>query len=417
MEKFKAMAGSSWCQCDQGSSSKLLTCFCGEQEDAKIEWGWDEGKNQKTVVVVQNKREVLFHPMTSGGTAAVAGDQVLTVGCHHYWEVRMLTKVDGTDIMVGVGTQKVDLTSASDEFSSLLGKCEDSWGYSYTGFVHHGGKKWKYGPRWGRGAILGVHLDSWRGTTEFYLNRKPLGIAFRGLKNKEMYPMLSSTFAQTGMRLICAQSFPSSLQFSCLKQLAHSASTKTNKPPALHDLELPPGLRSIVHNNFWFLVGQQVEDDVDYIDTPPVPAEMRLPARVRPTNDSASHIKRGKYRFVQDKGVATITELNAQNKTGSKKRKGVSLAENQCDYSSQDSDDEECFLFVQGGNSKKTPKLCNRNHNSLESVTRKNDGREKIEKLLCDKAKVKDSDALHRKDNETNEKKVIKKRFTLKRQK
>lgn len=426
MEKLETLSSNSWCQCDQGRSCRLL-CSCGEQEDAAVEWGWDGGKNPDTVVVLQNNTEVMFQPTGSSGTAAVAGNSVLAPGCHHYWEVRMLGRIGGTDTMVGAGTGKVNLTSHPTEFASLLGKCGDSWGYSYTGFVHHGGKKWRYGPKWGRGAILGVHLDSWRGTLEFYLNRKPLGIAFKGLKSREMYPMLSSTLAQTGMRLICAQSFPSSLQFSCLKLLARTSSRTSTMPSVLHDLQLPPGLQTIVNNNYWFLVGQQVEEDgVDYIDTPPVSSELRLPARARTANDSvkplSGDIRRGIFHFVHDNSVPAITKLNGTSRTGSRKRKRVSLplAENKCENSLQDSDDEECFLCIQSGNSKKLPKL-NRSRSSLStlSVTSNYDGRAKIEMLLSDKSTVKDSDsnAIRRIDNETCDKKVIKKRFTLRRQK
>ena len=36
--------------------------------------------------------------------------------------------------------------------------------------------------KWSEGTIIGVHLDRWRGTLEFYLNRKPLGIAFSNIR-------------------------------------------------------------------------------------------------------------------------------------------------------------------------------------------------------------------------------------------
>jgi hypothetical protein len=32
-----------------------------------------------------------------------------------------------------------------------------------------------YGRPYGLGSIIGVHLDMWKGTLQFYLNRKPLG--------------------------------------------------------------------------------------------------------------------------------------------------------------------------------------------------------------------------------------------------
>lgn len=34
-----------------------------------------------------------------------------------------------------------------------------------------------YGRPYGLGSIIGVHLDMWKGTLQFYLNRKPLGSA------------------------------------------------------------------------------------------------------------------------------------------------------------------------------------------------------------------------------------------------
>jgi len=44
-----------------------------------------------------------------------------------------------------------------------------------TGYIQHKGKMQPYGPPYGRGSIIGVHLDMWKGTLQFYLNRKPLG--------------------------------------------------------------------------------------------------------------------------------------------------------------------------------------------------------------------------------------------------
>jgi hypothetical protein len=44
-----------------------------------------------------------------------------------------------------------------------------------TGYTQHKGKMQPYGPPYGRGSIIGIHLDMWKGTLQFYLNRKPLG--------------------------------------------------------------------------------------------------------------------------------------------------------------------------------------------------------------------------------------------------
>ena len=34
--------------------------------------------------------------------------------------------------------------------------------------------------KWGRGTVIGIHLDRWNGTLQFFQDGAPLGIAFRG---------------------------------------------------------------------------------------------------------------------------------------------------------------------------------------------------------------------------------------------
>lgn len=77
--------------------------------------------------------------------------------------------------MVGVGTEQVDLNGYSHSFVSLIGTDKHGWGLSYSGDIHHNGKSQKYSPSFGQHAVVGIHLDMWAGTLEFYLNRKPLG--------------------------------------------------------------------------------------------------------------------------------------------------------------------------------------------------------------------------------------------------
>lgn len=77
--------------------------------------------------------------------------------------------------MVGIGTNKVDFDAKRDIFCSLLGLDQESFGFSYHGYVQHGGIKCQYGSRFGQGSLVGIYLNTWRGTLEFFLNRKPLG--------------------------------------------------------------------------------------------------------------------------------------------------------------------------------------------------------------------------------------------------
>ncbi len=67
-------------------------------------------------------------------------------------------------------------------------------------------------------------------------------------KNVPLYPMVSSTAAKSGLRLICSQSFPAGLAFNCVRALSEVLITKQL---------LPPGLAEMVENNLWYLVGRR----------------------------------------------------------------------------------------------------------------------------------------------------------------
>ena len=110
------------------------------------------------------------------------GDTALSSPEHHYWEVEFTSPVYGTEIMVGLATRKLDLESHLHSFESLLGHDEESLGFSYHGYVKYNGLKKRFGEKWGKGDIIGVHLDTWRGNLYFYKNRIFQGLAYTGLK-------------------------------------------------------------------------------------------------------------------------------------------------------------------------------------------------------------------------------------------
>lgn len=231
-----------------------IECSCGEEEK-EFAWVWstrEQGGQAGSILLSSEDRQIIFNPEYSSGTAAIRGSEPLFSGFHHYWELKMTSAVYGTDIMVGVCTPKCDLQYGIHRFCSLLGRDKESWGYSYTGTVQHAAKFRHYGPRWGKGSIVGIHLDSWRGTLEFFLNRKPLGIAFTGLQNKQLYPIVTSTSAHSGMKLVTSCSFPANLQFLSSEVVFKHLCEKMKMHP--QDLPLPPGLRSFVENNYWPLL-------------------------------------------------------------------------------------------------------------------------------------------------------------------
>jgi len=226
-----------------------------DEVSSPCEWSWrlPPNSNGSSVQLSEGSSRVLFHPVYSSGTAVVQGDTPLARPLHHFWEVRMLSTLYGTDMMLGIATSKQDLVRHRHSFGSVIGHDQESWGFSYQGYIQQGGVKTDYGRRWKGGDVIGVHYDSWRGTLEFMINREPLGIAFTGLQTRgDLYPVVSSTAARSVMQLVTTHSVRNSLQFDCMNIL-------TRKFQHYYNVEylLPPGLKTFLKNNYGFLAREE----------------------------------------------------------------------------------------------------------------------------------------------------------------
>ncbi|GAB1868059.1 SPRY domain-containing SOCS box protein 3 [Camponotus japonicus] len=217
------------------------------------EWTWDEKCSTSSIKLSNDNLTVTFHPVYSTGTAVARGNKPLEKGRHHFWEVLMITQIYGTDVMVGVGTANAELDNAGELFCALLGRDQESWGFSYKGYLQHDGKVYKYGTTFGQDNLVGVHLDTWSGTLQFFLNRKPLGVAFTRLNNVMLYPLISSTMAQCTMKLTYSCSTPVSLQTACLAVLSPLQKAYLSKAF--------PSLRYLSENVFADILRKPIEHD------------------------------------------------------------------------------------------------------------------------------------------------------------
>ncbi|XP_013145740.1 PREDICTED: SPRY domain-containing SOCS box protein 3-like isoform X2 [Papilio polytes] len=231
---------------------ELSKCSCGEEEEV-FEWKWSNPEARSQVVMSDDGKQVTFHPYYSSGTAAVRGDTPLVHNNHYYWEVKMLSETYGTDIMVGIGSGKVP--DSQYTFTSLLGQDSESYGLSYLGPVRHDAAEVRGSAGFCRGSIIGVRLDMWAGTLEFFINRRPQGVCIYNLRRHEaLFPMICSTAAQSTMRLIYSASWRASLLVEAAKSLASST---TLRP----DVHLPPGLWNTFKSHFWLTLPTEVSGD------------------------------------------------------------------------------------------------------------------------------------------------------------
>ncbi|CAL1675803.1 unnamed protein product [Lasius platythorax] len=234
-----------------------------ENDFSKLEWTWEKEDSLNMTLSIRledNNSVVIFHPVYSTGTAVVKGNKLLEKGQHHFWEILMLSKIHGTDVMIGVGTANAKLDIGSFRFCSLLGYDQESWGFSYRGLIQHNKVMQKYGTTFDKGQLVGVHLDAWSGTLQFFLDRKPLGVAYSRLNNVALYPLISCTVAHCSMKLTYSCSMPVSLQTACLAILSPSQKAYLSKAfPGLRYLS-----RSIFADILHKFIDHDSEEDIEF---------------------------------------------------------------------------------------------------------------------------------------------------------
>ncbi|KAM7539469.1 hypothetical protein Aperf_G00000053913 [Anoplocephala perfoliata] len=114
--------------------------------------------------------------------------------------------------MVGIGSRNLDVTTSRLSFSYVLGEDDQSCGLCFRGVVHHQGTFTRDGVKqFARGDIIGCLLDMWQKKLTFFVNRIPAALPI-SLKDTAYYPMVCSTAARTGFRLIYTATFEPTLQ-------------------------------------------------------------------------------------------------------------------------------------------------------------------------------------------------------------
>ena len=114
----------------------------------------------------------------------------------HVWELDWNTQMRGTHAVIGVATKDAPLHCVG--YQSLVGSCGDSWGWDLTrkevyhdvrnnpGLTYPSSEKFVVPNK-----VL-MALDMHEGTLSFVVDEQYLGVAFRGLRGKKLYPIVSS---------------------------------------------------------------------------------------------------------------------------------------------------------------------------------------------------------------------------------
>jgi SPRY domain-containing SOCS box protein 1/4 len=180
-------------------------------KEVQVKHSWNAEDRSLNVFVKEDDKLTFHRHPVAQSTDCIRGKVGFTKGLH-VWEVNWSTRQRGTHAVVGVATIEAPLHSVG--YHSLVGSSDQSWGWDL------GRNKLYHDSKNGTGitypAILKpdetflvpdkfmVALDMDEGTLSFIVDGQYLGVAFRGLKGKKLYPIVSAVWGhcEISMRYI-----------------------------------------------------------------------------------------------------------------------------------------------------------------------------------------------------------------------
>ncbi|CAN8016337.1 protein gustavus isoform X1 [Ixodes scapularis] len=173
---------------------------CG---DLQGRHAWNPEDRSLNIFVKDDDRLTFHRHPVAQSTDCIRGKVGYTRGLH-VWEVRWSTRQRGTHAVVGVATREAPLHSVG--YQSLVGSNRESWGWDLgRNKLYHDNKNnpaVTYPSHCCRpseevflvpDAFL-VVLDMDEGTLAFVVEGRYLGVAFRGLRGKKLYPVVSAVW-------------------------------------------------------------------------------------------------------------------------------------------------------------------------------------------------------------------------------
>lgn len=170
-------------------------------KEIQTEQSWN-GEDRSLNIFVKDDDKITFHrhPVAQS-TDCIRGRKGYSRGLH-VWEIHWSTRQRGTHAVVGVATKDAPLHCVG--YQSLVGSNAESWGWDLgRNKLYHDVKN---NPGVTYPSILNsdenfvvpdsflVVLDMDEGTMSFVVDGQYLGVAFRGLKGKKLYPIVSAVW-------------------------------------------------------------------------------------------------------------------------------------------------------------------------------------------------------------------------------
>ncbi|KFB45678.1 AGAP010197-PA-like protein [Anopheles sinensis] len=169
--------------------------------ETQLKYSWNAEDRSLNVFVKEDDKMTFHRHPVAQSTDCIRGKVGFTKGLH-VWEVFWSTRQRGTHAVIGVATAEAPLHSVG--YQSLVGLNEHSWGWDLgRNKLYHNSKSC---PGVTYPAILKpeetflvpdkflVALDMDEGTLSFIVDGQYLGVAFKGLKGRKLYPIVSAVW-------------------------------------------------------------------------------------------------------------------------------------------------------------------------------------------------------------------------------
>uniref|UniRef100_A0A6I8T262 B30.2/SPRY domain-containing protein n=1 Tax=Xenopus tropicalis TaxID=8364 RepID=A0A6I8T262_XENTR len=176
--------------------------------EVQLQHSWNNNDRSLNVFVKEDDKLVFHRHPVAQSTDAIRGKIGYTRGLH-VWEITWVMRQRGTHAVVGVATADAPLHSVG--YTTLIGSNGKSWGWDLgRNKLYHDGKNQ---PSRTYPAFLEpdetfivpdsflVVLDMDDGTLSFVVDGQYMGIAFRGLKGKKLYPVVSAVWGHCEIKM------------------------------------------------------------------------------------------------------------------------------------------------------------------------------------------------------------------------
>ncbi|KAM9812311.1 SPRY domain-containing SOCS box protein 1-like isoform X2 [Syngnathus typhle] len=173
--------------------------------ETQLRHAWNPDDRSLNVFVKEDEKLTFHRHPVAQSTDCIRGKVGYTRGLH-VWSIHWPARQRGTHAVVGVATVEAPLHSVG--YTALVGSDSESWGWDLCrNRLYHDGKNHPVSSTtltypcflepdesFVLPDSLAVILDMDEGSLSFMVDGQYLGVAFRGLKGKRLYPIVSAVW-------------------------------------------------------------------------------------------------------------------------------------------------------------------------------------------------------------------------------